>query len=107
MFSPIALSHAVAIQLWQRVIVSGVGWVVLAANVSGSSTARPVVIGSLISVAVFDVLLWLFNFAFAELILLAIDVANDLRINRFLLKAIRYSNNGNPSPTGQQVDKDG
>ena len=54
-------------------------------------------------VAFMSVVKWAFGFAIAEMILLAIDVANDLRINRFLLKGIRYNTNTPNAPAGSGV----
>lgn len=51
-------------------------------------------IGVTIGVLASSAWAWMCIFALAELILLAIDVANDLRINRFLLKGIRYQQPG-------------
>jgi cation transport ATPase len=68
------------------IFVSILGWLVAAAAVQSG----PFAVGLFIAIAIIDAHLWMFNFAFAEMLLLAIDVANDLRINRYLLKAMRY-----------------
>ncbi len=69
------------------IIVTFIGWGIAAINMQNGAIG----LASFFVVGIFAALLWMFNFAIAEMILLAIDVANDLRINRFLLKAIRYN----------------
>jgi hypothetical protein len=75
--------------IWLGVLVM---WVVYAAS-STNQYGMSVWAATLVTLfAVFwSVLIWAFGFAQAELILLAIDVSNDMRINRFLLKSIRYN----------------
>jgi ammonia channel protein AmtB len=66
-----------------------VGFAASTASQNGTSVLAAVL--TTLIAAVLSILAWALGFALAELILLAIDVANDLRINRFLLKAIRYN----------------
>ena len=78
--------------IWLGIIVMWVG-VAVSSNSYGvlaGTSALAAVFFTLIG-AFWSVLIWAFGFAQAELILLAIDVANDMRINRFLLKGLRYN----------------
>jgi flagellar biosynthesis GTPase FlhF len=73
--------------VWLAVLGMWVG--VASASPQIGLSALPAVLLTLLAIF-WSVLIWAFGFAQAELILLAIDVSNDMRINRFLLKAIRY-----------------
>ncbi len=73
------------------------GWIVglvIHINAGFSEVAGVSLFVSLIAVVLGALFTWLFCFAVAEMILLQIDVANDLRTNRLLLKGIRYANQG-------------
>ncbi len=83
------IASAIKVIAITLIVIIGVGGSVggLATFAGGSP-----VIGMLTAAwaVVASVLVWMFYFALAELILLAIDVANDIRINRLLLKGMRY-----------------
>ena len=75
------------------ILVMWAGVAVSSSNSYGVLTGTSVLAAVLFTLmgAFWSVLIWAFGFAQAELILLAIDVANDMRINRFLLKGLRYN----------------
>jgi hypothetical protein len=74
--------------LWIAVAVMWAGFVESSTNHTGMS-ALAAALATLFAVF-WSIIIWVLGFAQAELILLAIDVSNDMRINRFLLKSIRY-----------------
>jgi hypothetical protein len=74
------------------IVLNSIGWLVetglvIASSHEPTTIGTLTILGSLIAVAVINVLVWAFGFAYAELILLAIDVSNDMRINRFSQEA--------------------
>ena len=79
--------------IWLGILVMWAGVAVSSSNSYGVLTGTSVLAAVLFTLmgAFWSVLIWAFGFAQAELILLAIDVANDMVINRFLLKGLRYN----------------
>ncbi len=75
--------------IWCGIAAMWVLYVTSTTNQNGMSVM--VAAGATVLAAFWSVLIWALGFAQAELILLAIDVSNDMRINRFLLKSIRYN----------------
>lgn len=79
------LTVATIVLIW---LITLVWWISLV-SITKTDISFGWVVGEFVCAVFSSIIIWLAGFAQAELILLAIDVSNDMRINCTLLKAIR------------------
>lgn len=86
------------------IVIMWLGWMLplllaLGSTHGGQGVVLMMTLLSAIPLFVVSAIVWIVFFSYAEMLLLAIDVANDVRINRFLLKGMRYAKKSDdPSP---------